>query len=151
LNYDVHDKELLVIVDGLNKWSTYCKSTHHTITILSDHKNLEYWCTKKDLNLRQATWGEQLANYDFVITYQPGKLAGKPDILSRELGDLPWEGEAKHRQNQGRMLLAEDAFRISAAQEITLQIDLELLKEIKEKTEKDEELMDILKKLQNGE
>jgi hypothetical protein len=58
LNYDVHDKELLAIVDGLNKWSTYCKSTYHTITILSDHKNLEYWHTKKDLNLRQARWGE---------------------------------------------------------------------------------------------
>jgi hypothetical protein len=41
----------------------------------------------------------------------------------------------------------EDVFRISAIQEITLQIDLELLKEIKEKTEKDGELMDILKTL----
>jgi hypothetical protein len=58
LNYDVHDKELLAIVDSLNKWPTYCKSTHHTITILSDHKNLEYWHTKKDLNLRPARWGE---------------------------------------------------------------------------------------------
>jgi hypothetical protein len=74
-------------------------------------------------------------------------LAGKPDILSRESGDSPWEGEAKHRQNRGRIQLAEDAFRISAAQEITLQIDLELLKEIKEKKEKDGELKDILKKL----
>jgi hypothetical protein len=83
-----------------------------------------------------------------VITYRPGKLAGKPDILSRESGDSPWEGEAKHRQNQGRILLAEDAFRISTAQEITSQIDLQLLKEIKEKTEKDE---DILKTLRNGE
>jgi hypothetical protein len=25
LNYDIHNKELLVIVDGLNKWGTYCK------------------------------------------------------------------------------------------------------------------------------
>jgi hypothetical protein len=54
LNYHVHDKELLAIIDSLNKWSTYCKSTHHTITILSDHKNLEYWHTTKDLNLSQA-------------------------------------------------------------------------------------------------
>jgi hypothetical protein len=54
LNYDIHDKELLAIIDGLNKWSTYCKSTHHTITILSDHKHLQYWHMKKDLNLRQA-------------------------------------------------------------------------------------------------
>jgi hypothetical protein len=77
----------------------------HTITILSDHKDLEYWQTKKDLNLRQARWGEQLANYDFTITYRPGKLTGKPDILSRESGDSPWEGEIKHRQNRGRILL----------------------------------------------
>jgi hypothetical protein len=96
LNYDIHDKELLAIIDGLNKWGTYCKSMGHTITILSDHKNLEYWQTKKDLNLRQAHWGEQLANYDFTITYRPGKLPGKPDILSRESGDSPWEGEIKH-------------------------------------------------------
>jgi hypothetical protein len=114
LNYDIYDKELLAIIDSLNKWSMYCKSTYHTITILSDHKDLEYWCMKKDLNLRQARWGEQLANYNFVITYQPGKLAGKLDILSCELGDSPWEGEAKHRQNQGRILLVADVFRISA-------------------------------------
>jgi hypothetical protein len=41
-NYDIHDKELLAIVDSLQKWSTYHKSTQHPITILSDHKNLEY-------------------------------------------------------------------------------------------------------------
>jgi hypothetical protein len=101
LNYDIHDKELLAIVEALNKWSTYCKSTKHSIRILSDHKNLEYWQTKKDLNLWQACSAEQLANYDFRITYRPGKLAGKPDILSRESGDSPWEGEMKHRQNRG--------------------------------------------------
>jgi hypothetical protein len=96
LNYDIHDKELLAIVEALNKWSTCCKSTKHSIRILSDHKNLEYRQTKKDLNLRQACWAEQLANYDFKIMYRPGKLAGKPDILSRESGDSPWQGEMKH-------------------------------------------------------
>jgi hypothetical protein len=50
-NYNIYDKELLAIVDSLQKWSTYCKSTQHPITILSDHKNLEYWQMKKDLNL----------------------------------------------------------------------------------------------------
>jgi hypothetical protein len=96
LNYDIHDKELLAIVEALNKWSTYCKSTKHSIRILSDHKNLEYWQTKKDLNLRQARWAEQLATYDFKITYRPGKLVGKLDILSRESGDSPWEGVIPH-------------------------------------------------------
>jgi hypothetical protein len=31
------------------------------------------------------------------ITYRPGKLIGKLDILSRESGDSPWEGEIKHQ------------------------------------------------------
>jgi len=83
-NYDIHHKELLAIVDVLRKLDTYCITTGPKITILTDHKNLEYWKTKKDLNLRQARWGERLANYNFVIKYRPGKLAGKPDILSRE-------------------------------------------------------------------
>jgi hypothetical protein len=51
LNYDIHDKELLAIIKALSKWDTYCKSTPHTINILSDHKNLEHWQTKRDLNL----------------------------------------------------------------------------------------------------
>jgi len=50
-NYDIHDKELLAIVDTLRKWDTFCKTTGPKITILTDHKNLEYWKTKKHLNL----------------------------------------------------------------------------------------------------
>jgi len=88
-NYDIHDKELLAIVDALQKWDTYCKTMGPKITILTDRKNLEYWKTKKHLNLRQAQWGERLANYDFMIKYRPGKLAGKLGILSRESGDFP--------------------------------------------------------------
>jgi hypothetical protein len=52
LNYDIQDKELLAIIDALDKWSTYCKSILHMIMILSDYKNLKYWQTKWDLNLR---------------------------------------------------------------------------------------------------
>jgi len=66
-NYGIHDKELLAIVDTLHKWDTYCKALGPKITILMDHKNLEYWKTKKDLNLPQARWGERLANYNFTI------------------------------------------------------------------------------------
>jgi hypothetical protein len=51
LNYDIHDKEHLAIIEALRKWDTYCKRTPYTINILSDHKNLEYWQTKRNLNL----------------------------------------------------------------------------------------------------
>jgi len=161
-NYDIHDKELLAIVDALQKWDTYCKTTGPKITILTDHKNLEYWKTKKDLNLRQAQWGERLANYDFIIKYRLGKLAGKPDILSRESGDSPWEGDMKHRQNYGRILLPEEAFeapridnhakvlQANTTETISLEIDKELLSEIRTLSAADKEIQEIRGKKANG-
>jgi hypothetical protein len=106
---------------------------------------------KKDLNLRQAQWQEQLANYDFRITYRLGKLTGNLDILLFESGDLPWEGEIKHRQNKGRILLPEETFRINAAEEITIMEDKELSEEIRTETGKDKEMQEIIKKLRAGE
>jgi len=152
-NYDIHDKELLAIIDALRKWDTYCKTTGPKITILTDHKNLEYWKTKKDLNLRQAPWGERLANYDFVIKYRPGKLAAKPDILSRESGDSPWEGDMKHRQNHSRILLPEEAFealQANTTETINLEIDKELLDEIRTLSAADEEIQEIRRKKASG-
>jgi len=140
-------------VDALRKWDTYCKTTGHKITILTDHKNLEYWKTKKDLNLRQTRWGERLANYDFTIKYRPGRLAGKPDILSRESEDSPWEGDMKHRQNHGRILLPEEAFealQASTTETINLEIDKELLNEIRTLSTADKEIQEIRRKKASG-
>jgi hypothetical protein len=92
-----------------------------------------------------------LANYNFHITYRPGKLAGKLDILSRELGDSPWEGEIKHRQNRGHILLLAQIFQISAAEVMELQVDRELLKEIRFKMGKDVLMQEVITKLRNGE
>jgi len=124
--------------------------------ILTDHKNLEYWKTKRDLNLRQERWGERLANYDFIIKYRVGKLARKPEILSRESGDSPWEGDMKHRQNHGRVLLPEENFetlqmlQVNTMETMKLQIDKELLSEIQEQSAKDKEVCEILRKKANG-
>jgi len=152
-NYDIHDKELLAIMDALCKWDTYCKTTEPKIMILMDHKNLEYWKTKKDLNLRQARWGERLANYDFTIRYRPRKLASKLDILSRESGDSPWEGDMKHRQNHGRILLPEEVFealQANTTETINLEIDKELLKEIGTLSATDKEIQEIRRKKASG-
>jgi len=101
---------------------------------------------KKDLNLRQARWGEQLANYDFTIKYRPERLAGKPDILSRESGDSPWEGDMKHRQNHSRILLPKEAFealQANTTETINLEIDKELLNEIRTLSAADKEIQEI--------
>jgi hypothetical protein len=77
-------------------------------------------------------------------------LAGKPDILSHESGDSPWEGEAKYRQNKDRILLPEQNFVINTTDMIRMKEDGELIKTIKSKMTTDLEIQDILKKLRTG-
>ena len=50
LNYDVHDKKLLAIVDAFEEWQAYLEGSRHPIVIYSDHKNLSYFTTTKKLN-----------------------------------------------------------------------------------------------------
>src|SRR5882672_7363276 len=39
-NYEIHDKELLSIVQGLEEWRHILEGTKHTIEVLNDHQNL---------------------------------------------------------------------------------------------------------------
>ena len=42
-NYDIHDKELLAIVDALKKWRIHLKEARHQVQMMSNHKNLTYF------------------------------------------------------------------------------------------------------------
>ena len=84
-----------------------------------------------------------------MIKYQPGKLAGKPDILSKKSGDSPWEGDMKHQQNYSRILLLEEAFealQANTTETINLEIDKELLNEISTLSVADKEIQEIRRK-----
>ena len=50
-NYDIHDKELLVIVAFLKSWKVYAEESPQ-LTILTDYKNLLHFTTTKQLNCR---------------------------------------------------------------------------------------------------
>ena len=82
LNYDVHDKELLAIVDAFEEWQAYLEESRHPIVVYSDHKNLSYLTTTKKLNRQQVRWAELLASYDFQIHYRKGSENGQADALS---------------------------------------------------------------------
>jgi len=83
INYEIHDKELLAIVDTFKHWRRYCEGATHQVQVFSDHQNLEYFTTSKVLNRRQTRWAQELAEIDFRIYYRPGTQNGKPDALSR--------------------------------------------------------------------
>jgi hypothetical protein len=87
VNYEIYDKELLAIFEAFKVWRPYLEGARHTILVLSDHKNLEYFATTKQLTRRQARWSEFLSTFNFTIRYRAGRLGTKPDALTRR-GDV---------------------------------------------------------------
>jgi hypothetical protein len=96
LNYDVHDKELLAVVEAFKTWRVYLEGAKYPIQVYTDHKNLLYWTTTKELNRRQVRWAETLASYDFRINHVRGTENAGADALSRrtdhEQGTKPGSG-----------------------------------------------------------
>ena len=88
-NYEIYDKEMLAIVRAFEEWRPHLESAPCPVTVLSDHKNLEYFMSSKLLNRRQARWSEFLSRFNFQIVYRPGKSGGKPDALTRRSSDSP--------------------------------------------------------------
>jgi hypothetical protein len=49
---------------------------------MDDQKNLEYLCTTKRLNSRQARWALLFPRFNFSLSYRPGSNKIKPGALS---------------------------------------------------------------------
>ena len=82
LNYPVHEKEALAIVHALDQWSLYLRDGR-PFTIITDHASLRYLDTQPNLSRRQTRWMEKLTEYNYTITYRPGKENVAADALSR--------------------------------------------------------------------
>ena len=71
-NYDIHDREMLAIVECFKHWHHYLEGSKYPVRVRSDHKNLEIFMSTKILNRRQARWAEFLSGYDFVLDHISG-------------------------------------------------------------------------------
>ncbi|KAH9268818.1 hypothetical protein BASA83_009104 [Batrachochytrium salamandrivorans] len=69
--------------ESFKHWRHLLQGGLHPVTVLCDHKNLEYFMSTKKLTRRQARWSLELSEYTFTITHRPGKLNGRADSLSR--------------------------------------------------------------------
>ena len=65
LNYNVHNTELLAIVDAFEEWRAYLEGSKYPVKVYLDHKNQSYFTTKKKLNQQQVQWAKLLASYNF--------------------------------------------------------------------------------------
>ena len=68
-NFNVHDKELLAIVQALKEWRRYLTGSGQHFRVLSDHKNLIRFTTTKELTVQQIRWSEVLSGFDFKIEF----------------------------------------------------------------------------------
>ena len=49
-DYEIHDKEMLAIIQALQEWRHFVEGAKHQFEIWTDHKNLEYFMSAKQLN-----------------------------------------------------------------------------------------------------
>jgi hypothetical protein len=50
INYKIHDKKLLAIMDAFEEWCHLFEGAQHEIIMYLDHKNLQYFMTTGVLN-----------------------------------------------------------------------------------------------------
>ena len=81
-NYPTHDLELAAVIFALKIWRFYLYCIR--FEVFTDHQNLKYLFTQRDLNLRQRRWAEYMVDYDFTLQYHPGKANVVADALSRK-------------------------------------------------------------------
>jgi len=85
----------MAVIKALEEWRPECEGAPYPLQLITDHKNHEDFMMKKLLNRRQARWSEFLTTFEYKIVYQPGKLNGKADTLTRRPGDLPERGDER--------------------------------------------------------
>ena len=66
-NYDIYNKELLTIIHTFKEWRPELEGAAEQVQVITDHKNLEYFMTIKQLSCHQAHWSEFLSRFNFVI------------------------------------------------------------------------------------
>ena len=104
-NYPIYDKELLAIIRCLEEWEAELKSVGQ-FTILTDHKNLEYFSTVRKLSERQMRWQLILSKFNPVIQYRPGKEGVLPDALTRRDQDIPQDGDERLNYRMAQLIPA---------------------------------------------
>ena len=100
-DYKIHDKEMLVVIRGLENWQYLLKGTKFKFEVWTNHKNLEYFMKVQNLNRIQACWVLYLSRFNFTLKHVLGTKIGKTDGLNR---NLDWKlGIEKDNENQTLM------------------------------------------------
>ena len=145
-NYEIHDKEMLAIIRGLEAWRHLLEGAQYKFKIWMDHKNLEYFMKAQKLNRRQARWALYLSRFDFILKHVVGTKMGKADGLSRR---SDWKiGVDKDNSNQ---IFIKDNWIRSMYEVVVEGPEVELVEKIKKARSKDEDVIKVVEKIKKAE
>lgn len=81
LNYSTIEKECLALVYAVQHFRPYLYG--RKFNLITDHRPLVWMNSVKDPTSRLLRWRLKLAEFDYNITYRPGKINTNADALSR--------------------------------------------------------------------
>jgi hypothetical protein len=148
-NYEIYNKELLVVIRALEEWQHFLEGLPEPFEIITNHTNLKYWTTARDLTRCQARWALWLSKFNFHLMHKPSMSNVLADALSCLPGSEVHDSDDNHRVT----VLKPEYFRDIAAAHLISTDSFESL--IRSHKDKDPEVLDALKgkakELPNGE
>ncbi len=148
LNYKIHDKKLLVIVDSFKQWRVYLKESRHQVQVYINHKNLLYFTITKVLNRRQIRWSKKLSSYNFQIQYRKRSENSKINVLSRRADHMTDRSQINQTILQEN---SDDSIVYNRQNAATLRINnKDLEKSVKLELVKNSVAQDIKKNIKNN-
>ena len=145
-NYEIHDKEMLAIIQCLEAWRHFLKEAKNRFEIWTDHKNLEYFMKAQKLNQRQARWLLYLSRFDFALKHIAGKSMGRVNSLSKR---VDW-AEGVKRDNENQVMLKKEWVEVRAMEQLVEGPEEDIVKKIKEARNKDEKVIKAVEEMKKA-
>src|SRR5229473_7661609 len=83
-NYNIYDRELLALIQGLEEWRHYLEGLLFLVIAWVDHQNFTFFRQAQRLNRWQARWLLYVSRFNLKLTHIAGKEMTVPDALSRQ-------------------------------------------------------------------
>ena len=90
-NYNIYERELLAIMKALTHWRHYLGWTKTPFIIHTDHTNLQYWKSSRNLNHWTARWHADLQEYDYIVYPWENQHCGRCSVQTTQ--ERPWRGQ----------------------------------------------------------
>ena len=147
INYQIYDKELLAIIAAFKHWRHYLEFSQESTVVITDHLNLKYFSSTRNLSRRQVRWSEILSDFNFTIEYRPGKQNAAADALSRK--DIPSFLGGDDSSKTPMVLLKPELF-VNTITQTNFELEINLTKKIKNKISTDEFFAPIIEEIKKG-